>query len=243
MKRGLDLIVSLVGLLVAGPILALVAFLIFLEDRHSPLYWAKRVGKDGKEFYMLKLRSMFVDADKVGPSSTSAIDPRITRMGHIVRAWKLDEFAQLYNVLRGEMSLVGPRPNIQRDVATYTKFERKLLQARPGITDFASIVFSDENHILRDSKDPDRDYCRLIRPWKNRLAVFYVENSSVKLDLLLILLTVVTVLSRKTALRHVQAILSKLQAPSDLISISARNQELKPTPLPGSDLVFEAYTS
>ena len=132
--------------------------LIWIHDFHSPFYIAPRVGKSGQVFNMVKLRSMVVHADKTGVDSTSSSDPRITPIGHIVRKFKLDEFTQLWNVLKGDMSLVGPRPNVKRETDLYTRVEKGLLSVCPGITDFSSIVFSDENEMLRDSKDPDIDY-------------------------------------------------------------------------------------
>ena len=120
-KRLFDIAVSLLGLIIASPILAPVIVAIWLQDFHSPFYVAPRVGKDGKLFRMVKLRSMVVDADKVGVDSTSARDSRITAVGHFVRRYKLDEVSQLWNVLKGDMSLVGPQPQVQRDVALYTE--------------------------------------------------------------------------------------------------------------------------
>jgi lipopolysaccharide/colanic/teichoic acid biosynthesis glycosyltransferase len=155
MKRMLDIVCSFFGLVVLSPLLIPVMLLIWRQDRHSPLYIAPRVGKDGKIFKMFKLRSMVADADKTGVDSTSAGDSRITPIGHFVRKFKLDEFTQLWNVLKGDISLVGPRPNVKRETDLYTNLEQGLLSVKPGITDFSSIVFSDEGDILKHSKDPD----------------------------------------------------------------------------------------
>ncbi|CAB1063916.1 hypothetical protein D1BOALGB6SA_8701 [Olavius sp. associated proteobacterium Delta 1] len=237
MKRILDITAALTGLLLLSPILLIVMVLIWRQDFHSPFYIAPRVGKTEKIFNMVKLRSMIVGADKSGVDSTSAMDPRITPIGNFVRKFKLDEFTQLWNVLKGDMSLVGPRPNVKRETDLYTDIEKKLLSARPGITDLASIVFSDENEILKDSRDPDLDYNQLIRPWKSRLGILYIDQRSLWLDIRLILLTAVAVINRGTALEGVNKILTAMNAPADIIRVSRRKDKLVPFPPPGSDAV------
>ena len=176
MKRVLDFIVSLFGLFIASPILIPVMILVWMQDYKSPFYIAPRVGKDGNEFNMIKLRSMIINTDKSGADSTSSNDVRITPIGHFIRRYKLDELTQLWNVLIGNMSLVGPRPNVKNETDLYTKVEKNLLLVRPGMTDFSSIVFSDEGEILEDKEDPDLAYNQLIRPWKSRLGIIYIEN-------------------------------------------------------------------
>lgn len=237
MKRLMDILVSFFGLLFLSPVLAVTMFFIWKQDRHSPFYIAPRVGENGKIFKMVKLRSMVVDADKTGVDSTSSDDPRITWIGHFVRKYKLDEFTQLWNVLKGEMSLVGPRPNVKSETDLYTQVENWLLSVKPGITDFSSIVFSDENEILKDSKDPDIDYNQLIRPWKSRLSLLYVKHQSLLLDCLLVLLTVVALISREKALCGVNRLLKQLDAPADVIRVSKREDMLVPCPPPGADTV------
>jgi len=237
MKRLMDMVISFFGLLILSPFLLLAIVLIWLQDFHSPFYIAPRVGKNGRIFNMVKFRSMVVDADKTGVDSTSANDLRITQMGHIVRKYKLDEFSQLWNVLKGDMSLVGPRPNVKQETDLYTQIEKGLLDVKPGITDFASIVFSDENEILQDSKDPDIDYNQLIRPWKSRLGLIYVKNCSFLIDISLIFLTIVTIFSRRLSLKGVRMLLYKIDAPADVIRVSRREDILKPYPPPGSDSV------
>lgn len=237
MKRLLDIICSFFGLVVLSPLLIPVMILVFLQDFHSPFYIAPRVGRDGRIFRMVKLRSMVAGADKTGVDSTSADDFRITGIGHFIRKFKLDEFTQLWNVLKGEMSLVGPRPNVKRETDLYTLVEKGLLSVKPGITDFASIVFSNENDILKDSKDPDIDYNQLIRPWKSRLGLLYVKDQSFLLDCLLVLLTVVALFSRGKALWGVNRLLKWLDAPADVIRVSKREDVLVPFPPPGSDSV------
>lgn len=178
---------------------------------------------------------MIINADKTGVDSTSANDQRITKIGNVIRKYKLDEICQLWNVLRGEMSLVGPRPNVERGgIALYTQEELGLLAVRPGITDLSSIVFSDEGDILRDSVDPDLDYNRLIRPWKSRLGLLYIEKHTLLLDLKLIILTVVAVISREKALRGVHEILKSLGADPQLVEVCRREAALFPFPPPGS---------
>jgi lipopolysaccharide/colanic/teichoic acid biosynthesis glycosyltransferase len=240
MKRLFDVAISAGGLILMTPVLLFVILLIWLHDLHSPFYIAPRLGKNGQLFNMVKLRSMVVDADKSGVDSTSSSDPRITPIGHYVRKFKLDEFTQLWNVLKGDMSLVGPRPNVKRETDLYTKVEKGLLSVQPGITDFSSIVFSDENEMLKDSKDPDIDYNQLIRPWKSRLGLLYIENTSFKLDIVLLLLTIVNMYSRPNALRGLCTLLKKMDAPEDVISVSKRQSVLVPFPPPGADNIVKA---
>ena len=140
MKRVIDISFSFLGLLLASPILVPVIFFIWKYDYSNPFYISKRVGINEKEFNMVKLRSMSVDSDKSCVDSTSSDDHRITPIGSLVRKYKLDELSQLWNVLLGDMSLVGPRPNVQSETNLYTSVEKKLLHIKPGITDFASIV-------------------------------------------------------------------------------------------------------
>ena len=186
---------------------------------------------------MVKLRSMIVNADRSGVDSTAANDARITPVGRFIRKFKLDEITQLWNVFKGDMSLVGPRPNVKRETDLYTKVEQDLLTVKPGITDFSSIVFSDENDILKDSKNPDIDYNQLIRPWKSRLSLLYVKHQSLWLDFALVFLTAVAMVSRKKALKGVNKLLVKLGASPDVIRIAQRKDVLVPYPPPGSDLI------
>jgi len=177
---------------------------------------------------------MVADADKSGVDSTSAQDVRITTTGRLLRTCKLDELPQLWNVLKGDMSLVGPRPNVQRETDIYTPAERSLLNVRPGITDIASIVFSDEGEILIDSEDPDLDYNQLIRPWKSRMGLAYVEKHSLRLDLELIFLTLVAVISRERVLGRLQVVLERLVTDDMLREVARRDRALVPYPPPGS---------
>ena len=233
LKRLFDFSVALVLLLAFSPIIIVLALLIYLYDFSSPLYVAERVGRNGVPFRMIKLRSMVVDADKVGGSSTSKVDRRITPVGRYVRALKLDEIMQFWNVLVGHMPVVGPRPNGRDGVAVYTATERRLLRVKPGVTDFASIVFADEGDILSGHEDPDKTYDELIRPWKSRLALFYLANRSSWLDLRLMVLTAVSAVSRQTALNGVVRELQALDAPSGLVDVARREEPLQTAMPPG----------
>jgi len=175
-KRFFDITFSLLGLILMSPVLLIFVILIWAQDFHSPLYVAPRIGRYGRIFSMIKLRSMVAGADKTGVDSTSASDERITWVGHLIRKYKLDEFSQLWNVLKGDMSLVGPRPNVEREVVLYTDEERHLLDVRPGVTDLASIVFSDEGEILAGSEDPDVRTIKSFGPGRAGLDCFMLKN-------------------------------------------------------------------
>ena len=205
MKRLFDIVLSLAVLIVFSPLLITAALCVWVQDFRSPLYLAPRVARGGGSFTMIKLRSMVVNADQTGVNSTGAKDQRITRIGHFIRRFKLDELAQFGNVLYGNMSVVGPRPNTMSEgVELYTPAEMRLLDAKPGITDLASIVFSDEATILAShNDDPDKAYNELIRPWKSRLGLFYVAKQSLLLDIQIFWLTAVVVLNRPVALQGV----------------------------------------
>ena len=237
-KRLLDIVISAIGLICFSPILLFVSILVWSNDKKSPLYIPPRVGKKGTIFYMVKLRSMVVNADKAGIDSTSNNDLRITSIGQKIRKYKLDELTQLWNVLLGDMSLVGPRPNVKAEVDLYTDVEKELLSVKPGITDFSSIVFSDEGKILEDKKDPDLSYHQLIRPWKSRLGLIYIKHQSILLDIEIIIYTLVALISKRTALNWVSKKLEKFRVDKDLVNISKREIELFPYPPPGSDFVI-----
>jgi lipopolysaccharide/colanic/teichoic acid biosynthesis glycosyltransferase len=232
-KRLLDTVFASVGLLVLAPVLLPTMLLIWLQDLRSPFYVAARAGRGGRPFRMIKLRSMTVGAP--GADSTAADDPRITPIGRFVRAAKLDELSQLWNVLRGDMSLVGPRPNVIGEVARYTGIERRLLDVKPGITDMSSIVFADEGEILRHSRDADLDYNRLIRPWKSRLALFNIDHRSIALDLILLVITLLGIVSRNGALGALGLVLRRLDAPDELRRIARRADTLSPAAPPGAE--------
>ena len=188
---------------------------------------------------MIKLRSMGINADKTGLASTSSNDMRITPIGKIIRKYKLDELTQLFNVFLGHMSIVGPRPNVTSDVGLYTKKEMGLLSIRPGITDIASIVFSDEGEILSEHEDADKAYQQLIRPGKGALGLYYIKNQSFIFDIFLIFLTILAIISKQKALVILHNILKKKNVDSDLLDIVLRKNPLFPRPPVGSDTIFE----
>lgn len=203
LKRPFDLLVSLFVLAVSSPLTLICTFLI-RADGGPALYRGKRVGLDGVVFDMLKFRTMVPNADRIGPDSTANDDPRITKVGAFLRRYKLDELPQLLNVVKGEMSLVGPRPQVEADVALYSPDERRLLSVRPGITDYSSIRFRNEGEILEGQGDADEAYTRLIRPEKIRLGLFYVGNHSMIADLRILFLTVLAVFDHQAALRRIE---------------------------------------
>ena len=236
-KRGFDIIASLIGLLIFSPLLTLFTLLIWLQDFKSPFYISNRVGKNEKIFKIIKLRSMVINADKKGIDSTSLNDERITRIGHFIRSYKLDELSQLWNVFKGDMSLVGPRPNVKRETDLYTSTERELLSVKPGITDFASIVFADEGEILSGVKDPDISYNQLIRPGKSELGLFYISHQSFLLDIFILILTIITIFSRAKSLSLLTYTLKKLGAETELIELAGRKKPLVPMPPPGASKI------
>lgn len=192
-KRLFDIGCSAIGLVILAPVLFLLAFWIKLEDGGRILYRGERVGRFGKPFKMLKFRTMVFNAEQLGGSSTADGDLRITRFGRFLRKYKFDELPQLFNVLLGDMSFVGPRPQVSWAVDLYTTEERALLSVRPGITDYASIRFRNEAEILCGSTNPDRDYLEKIAPEKIRLGLKYVDNQTFWLDVKIILATILMI--------------------------------------------------
>jgi lipopolysaccharide/colanic/teichoic acid biosynthesis glycosyltransferase len=241
LKRAFDIVVAAAGLLLFSPLLVGVMLAIWLQDRRSPFYIASRAARGGGTFRMVKFRSMVVNADKIGGSSTSATDRRITPVGRFVRAYKLDELVQLWNVLKGDMSFVGPRPQVLSDASLYTDAEKRMLAVRPGITDPASIVFSDEGDILKGSTNPDLLYNQIIRPWKSRLALLYIDKRSFLMDFWLIVLTAVAIVSRRTALKAIERLLQRWGADVLLLRMAGREESLLPYPPPGATEVVELH--
>lgn len=241
LKRAFDILAASCGLLLFSPLLGAVMLAIWLQDRRSPFYIPLRAARGGGAFRMVKFRSMIVNADKIGGSSTAATDRRITSVGRFVRAYKLDELIQLWNVFKGDMSLVGPRPQVVADAADYTAEEERMLTVRPGVTDVASIVFSDEGEILHGNPDPDLLYQQIIRPWKSRLALLYVDNHSFWIDIRLILLTLIAIVSRPVALKGIQRILETWEADDLLRRMAAREEPLLPYPPPGAEEPVTSY--
>jgi len=240
-KRAFDILAATLGLLLVSPLLLPVMLAIWLQDFRSPFYIAARVARGGRRFHMVKFRSMVPNADRIGGSSTAGDDRRITALGRFVRAYKIDELMQLWNVLKGDMSLVGPRPQAELDAGLYTDEERAMLSVRPGITDPASIVFSDEGEVLHGSPDPDLLYNQIIRPWKSRLALAYIRHRTFCLDLRLIVLTVVAIVSRPVALRALGNTLRRWQLDPLVIRMAARQEPLLPYPPPGAARIVAQY--
>lgn len=196
LKRLFDILFSAFGLIVMSPPLIFSAIAIKLDSEGPVFYRGKRIGRYGKPFRIYKFRTMVVNAEKLGGPSTADDDPRITKIGHLLRKLKLDEVPQLINVLIGEMSFVGPRPEVQHYVDMFTEEEKAILNVRPGITDWASLWNPDEGAILKGSKDPEKAYMEKIRPKKLKLQLKYVREGSFWIDLKIILLTLKTIMIR-----------------------------------------------
>jgi lipopolysaccharide/colanic/teichoic acid biosynthesis glycosyltransferase len=195
-KRIFDICASFLGIVVLSPLFLIAAYLIKHEDGGPVFYRGLRVGKDGYPFRIFKFRTMVVNAEHTGGPSTPKDDPRITKTGEKLRKYKLDEVPQLINVFKGEMSLVGPRPEVQHYVDMFTEEEKAILTLRPGITDWASLWNPDEGRILSGSPDPERTYMEEIRPTKLKLQLNYVRERSFFVDLGIILRTIATVISK-----------------------------------------------
>ena len=190
MKRSLDIVLSLIGLLILLPFFPFVAILIKLDSSGPIFFRQERIGKDFSRFTIYKFRTMTANADKKGALITAGGDNRITKVGGFLRRYKIDELPQLYNVLRGDMSFVGPRPEVSKYVQLFETEYRKLLTVRPGITDLASLRYSNEEAILGKSKTLEEVYISTILPEKIKLSSHYVDNHSMMTDLKLILMTV-----------------------------------------------------
>ncbi|GMT48224.1 MAG: glycosyl transferase [bacterium] len=197
LKRTFDIITSLLGLVLLGPLIFFLIIFIKFDSPGPAFYRGERVGRFGNSFRIFKFRTMVADAGKLGGPSTASDDPRITRVGRFLRQYKLDELPQLVNVLKGEMSIVGPRPEVLMEVETYTNEERRILEVRPGITDWASLTFHNEGEILKGSPDPHQVYREKIKPEKMRLALKYIDERSFLTDIKIILETLLTLLKTR----------------------------------------------
>lgn len=194
MIRFCDIVFSAIGLLLLSPLFLIVYILIRCESKGGGFYCQQRVGKDGRMFGLYKFRSMRTGSDKKGLITVGGHDSRITRMGYFIRKYKIDELPQLWNVLKGDMSLVGPRPEVKKYVDLYTEEQRRVLSVRPGITDYASIEYVDENEILGNADDPDRVYVEEIMPAKIKLNMRYIENRNLNEYFKIIGLTFINIL-------------------------------------------------
>lgn len=179
MIRFFDILFSGIGLIILSPLFLVLYILIRLESKGGGFYSQQRIGKDGVPFNLYKFRSMRKDADKKGLITVGGHDPRITKIGYFIRKYKLDELPQLFNVLKGDMSLVGPRPEVEKYTKLYTPEQRKVLSVVPGITDWASIEYVDENVILGKAEDPDKAYIEQVMPDKIKYNMKYINNRSV----------------------------------------------------------------
>ena len=195
MIRFFDILLSGFGLIVLSPIFFILSIWIKLDSEGPVFYKQNRVGKDNVDFLLFKFRSMVTDADKTGLLITvGGRDPRVTKSGYFIRKYKLDELPQLINVVWGDMSLVGPRPEVRKYVELYNNEQRKVLTVKPGITDYASIEYIDENKILGESEDPEKTYIEIILPEKIRHNMKYINNKSIKEYFKIILLTIMKIL-------------------------------------------------
>lgn len=190
MIRFFDFLFTVLGLIILSPLFLIVAIWIKLDSSGPVFYRQTRVGKNNKDFKLLKFRSMVIDADKKGLITVGGRDPRVTRPGYFIRKYKLDELPQLINVLIGDMSLVGPRPEVRKYVDLYDQAQRKVLSVKPGITDYASIEYIDENEILGKAENPEKVYIEQIMPEKILYNMKYIQNRSVKEYFKIIFLTI-----------------------------------------------------
>ena len=194
----MDLVVSVVGLILLAPFFLIFAILIKLDSRGPVFYLQERVGKEGRLFNLIKFRTMRTGSDKAIAITVGKRDSRITTIGHFLRKFKLDELPQLINVLKGEMSLVGPRPELKKFVDLYNEEQLKVISIKPGITDFASIQFRNENELLEGKEDPIDFYIKEIMPLKLALNLNYIANQSLLTDLRIIFQTILLIFFRKS---------------------------------------------
>ena len=193
-QRLLDLLIAIPGLILISPALIIVGIMVKLDSRGPVFFRQKRVGQFGHLFEILKFRTMVVDAEKRGAQLTIGRDPRITRIGHFLRSKKLDELPQLLNVIKGEMSIVGPRPEVPQYVALYTEHQRQILSLRPGLTSNASIAFHNENELLAGHTDPEQYYCTKVMPAKIGQDLDYARNATIWRDCTIIAKTLSRIL-------------------------------------------------
>ena len=193
MTRIFDILLATLGLVILSPLLILVYVAIVLESRGGGFYRQERTGRYGKPFRLIKFRSMYVNADKHGLITVGGHDNRITRVGYYIRKYKIDELPQLINVVKGDMSIVGPRPEVKKYTDLYTEEQCKILDIRPGITDYASIKYVDENEILGTSDNPERTYIEHIMPDKIKLNMIYISQNGIKEYFKIIFLTLTNI--------------------------------------------------
>ncbi|MHC1706111.1 MAG: sugar transferase [Bacteroidales bacterium] len=190
MKRVFDFLVSLIAIVILSPILIIISFLVLLSSPGGIFFTQQRIGKDHKPFRLLKFRTMKPYSETSGQLTIGTKDPRITTVGYFLRRYKLDELPQLFNIVRGEMSIVGPRPEVPKYVSLYNPEQQKVLKLRPGLTDYASLEYINENEILANSPDPEKAYIEDIMPAKLKLNLKYIEDQSLAVDIRILFQTV-----------------------------------------------------
>lgn len=195
MKRLVDILLSLFGLLVLLPFFVVAAVAIVLDSKGGVFFLQTRVGKDNKDFKLFKFRTMGVDAERMGQLTIGGNDSRITRVGHFLRRYKLDELPQLLNVLLGDMSLVGPRPEVRRYVDLYTPEQQQVLSIKPGLTDYASIKYADESELLAKAENPEQFYIETVMPDKLAINLKYIKSRSLAMDMGILFKTIGKILS------------------------------------------------
>ncbi len=189
MKRIFDIVSSLIVILLGLPFFILVAIVILLTSKGGVFFVQERVGKNNVDFNLIKFRTMRPDSEKSGQITVGGRDPRITSIGYFLRKFKLDEFPQLINVLKGDMSIIGPRPEVRKYVDLYNEEQLKVLSAKPGLSDYASIEYINENELLGQSEDPEKTYIEEVMPAKLKLNLKYIEDQSMATDIKLIFST------------------------------------------------------
>ena len=195
MKRLVDIVLSLFGLLVLLPFFVVVAVVIVVDTKGGVFFLQTRVGKDNKDFKLFKFRTMGVDSERMGQLTIGGNDSRITRVGHFLRRYKLDELPQLLNVLLGDMSLVGPRPEVRRYVDLYTPEQQQVLSIKPGLTDYASIKYADESELLAKAANPEQFYIETVMPDKLAINLKYIKSRSLAMDMGILFKTIGKILS------------------------------------------------
>ena len=193
LKRTFDVVVSFLGLVMLFPFLIIIAAIIVIDSKGGVFFLQDRVGKNGKVFKIIKFRTMTVGSDKKSLLTIGQKDSRITRVGYFLRKFKIDEIPQLINVLKGDMSFVGPRPEVEKYVALYNEEQLKVLTVRPGITDFASIQYKDESTLLANADDPETFYVSEVMPAKLKLNIYYINNRNFMLDVKIIFKTILEI--------------------------------------------------
>ncbi len=201
MKRIFDILFSLVVLVIGIPFALLIALAIVIDSRGHVIYKQKRVGRDNVDFQLYKFRTMCTDADKGSQITVSDHDSRITKTGTFLRKYKIDEFPQFLNILKGEMSIVGPRPEVRKYVDLYTPEQMRVLTVRPGLTDYASIRYVNENEILAASDNPEETYIHEIMPDKLALNLQYIEEQSIWVDVKIMFMTLKAIVVRNEECR------------------------------------------